>query len=90
MKDGDKWVRKVLVELDMYKSLQAIIEIEWCGRDYSKKLDYWGILFHYSLCQQVGHVYCDCVGKREGDILFMATYLQYEEGELVEEANKVN
>ena len=62
----DKRVGQILVEIDTHKGLLAKVESEWRGRVYCQQIDYWGLPFRCSFCNQKGHLHhkCQASGSR--------------------------
>lgn len=58
----DKRFGCMLVEVDICRGLMVELEIEWRGKFYCHKMDYWGVPFRCSLCRNVGHLRKECLG----------------------------
>ena len=39
----DKWMARILVEIDIHVGLMQEVELEWQGQVYFQPLNYWGI-----------------------------------------------
>ena len=65
----DNWKAKILVELDITRGLPAEVEILCHERLFIQRLDFQGIPFRCSVCQETGHLRRDCPSFRRGRIL---------------------
>ena len=49
-----------MVKLDISKGLHENIELEWISRSFIYPMDYYNILFGFSICTEMGYIHNEC------------------------------
>ena len=56
LENMDKRIAKVLVEINVSKGLVPEMDVEWGGRTFVQKIDFWKAHFQCFFCREIGHI----------------------------------